>query len=84
MVPVVTELHDDALAGHFGIAKTLELISRSYWWPQPWKLVINFVKTCARAKAVHHRPYGLLQPLAIPNRPMGLHLDGFCHRPPRH
>ena len=60
-IHIVKECHDDALAGHFGVAKTLELISRSYWWPQPWKLVKNFVKTCdtcARAKAVHHRPYG--------------------------
>ena len=69
---IVKECHDDALAGHFGVAKTLELISRSYWWPQPWKLVKEFVKTCdtcARAKAVHHRPYGLLQPLPNPDRP---------------
>ena len=71
-IRIMKECHDDALAGHFGVAKTLELISRSYWWPQPWKLVKQFVKTCdtcARAKAVHHRPYGLLQPLPNPNRP---------------
>jgi hypothetical protein len=71
-IRIVKECHDDALAGHFGVAKTLELISRSYWWPQPWKLVKEFVRTCdtcARAKAVHHRPYGLLQPLPTPSRP---------------
>ena len=71
-IPIMKECHDGALAGHFGVAKTLELISRSYWWPQPWKLVKEFVKTCdtcARAKVVHHRPYGLLQPLPIPSRP---------------
>ena len=63
-IRIVKECHDDALAGHFGVAKTLELISRSYWWPQPSKLVKQFVKTCytcACAKAVHHLPYGLLQ-----------------------
>ena len=52
--------------------KTLELISRSFWWQQPWKLVKEFVRTCdtcARAKSTHHRPYGLLQPLPNPIRP---------------
>ena len=69
---VLQECHDDPLAGHFGVGKTLELISRGYWWPQPWKFVKEFIKTCdtcARSKAVHHRPYGLLQPLPIPRRP---------------
>ena len=69
---VLQKCHDDPLAGHFGVAKTLELISRGYWWPQPWKFVKEFIKTCdtcARSKVVHHRPYGLLQPLPIPNRP---------------
>ena len=69
---VLHECHDDPLVGHFGVAKTLELISRGYWWPQPWKLVKEFVKSCnvcARSKASHHRPYGLLRPLPIPKRP---------------
>ena len=56
-IRIMKECHDDALAGYFGVAKTLELICRSYWWPQPWKLVKEFMKacdTCARAKVVHH------------------------------
>ena len=54
---VLHECHDDPLVGHFGVAKTLELISQGYWWPQPWKLVKEFVKSCdscARSKASHH------------------------------
>ena len=69
---VLRECHDDPLAGHFGVAKTLELISRGYWWPQPWKFVKEYIKTCevcARSKSAHHRPYGLLQPLPTPCRP---------------
>ena len=69
---VLRECHDDPLAGHFGVAKTLELITRGYWWPQPWKLVKEYIKSCevcARSKAIHHRPYGLLQPLPCPRRP---------------
>ena len=69
---VVRECHDDPLAGHFGVTKTLELISRGYWWPQPWKFVKEYVKTCdvcTRSKTSHHRPFGLLQPLPCPTRP---------------
>ena len=54
------------------ILALIQLISRGYWWPQPWKLVEEFIKSCdacARSNASHHRPYGLLQPLPIPKRP---------------
>ena len=27
--------HDDTLVSHFGVTKTLELLSRGFWWPQP-------------------------------------------------
>ena len=69
---VLREWHDDPLAGHFGATKTFELISRGYWWPQPWNLVKEYIKTCevcARSKAVHHRPYDyscLFHPLIVP------------------
>ena len=69
---VLEKCHDDPLAGHFGVTKTLELISRGYWWPQPWKFVKEFIKacdTCARSKVAHHKPYSLLHQLPIPNRP---------------
>ena len=83
---VLQTCHDDPLAGHFGVAKTLELVSRGFWWPQPWKFVKEFIKTCdvcARAKVVHHRPYGLLQPLPIPNRPWAsISMDFITDLPP--
>ena len=69
---VLQRCHDDPLAGHFGVTKTLDLISRGYWCPQPWKFVKEFIKTCdtcARSKLIHHMTYGLLQPLPIPNQP---------------
>ena len=69
---VLQTCNDDPLVGHFGVAKLFELVSRGFWWPQTWKFVKEFIKTCyvcARAKVVHHRPYGLLQPLPIPNHP---------------
>ena len=60
------------MAGHFGIQKTLELVSRSFWWPQLRAFVQDYVRTCdtcCRTKIPWHRPYGFLQPLPIPERP---------------
>ena len=69
---VLQSRHDFPAAGHFGYNKTLELISRDFWWPQMWKDVKDFVLSCdicSRSKNPQHRPYGLLQPLPIPCRP---------------
>ena len=69
---VTQSCHDSPLSGHFGFGKTLELINRNYWWPQQWKMVKHFIRTCntcARTKSNRHKPYGLLEPLPVPNRP---------------
>jgi hypothetical protein len=47
-------------------------ISRDFWWPQMWKVVKDYVTTCdtcSRSKIPRHQPYGLLQPLPIPETP---------------
>jgi hypothetical protein len=57
---------------HFGFNKTMELISRDFWWPQIWKLVKEFIQscdTCARGNVPRHRPYGFLHPLPVPKGP---------------
>lgn len=69
---VLQSRHDFPSAGHFGYNKTMELISRDFWWPQMWKSVKNYVTTCdicSRSKIPRHRPYGLLHPLPIPEKP---------------
>ena len=61
--------HDYVLAGHLGQNKTLELIQRHYTWPNICDNVQKFCKsciTCMRSKPQHHRPYGSLQQLPIP------------------
>ena len=68
---ILLSRHDSNLAGHFGISKTLELVTRDYWWPQLRKFVQQYVKSCdicSRAKPVHHKPYGCLLPLPVPTR----------------
>jgi hypothetical protein len=38
--------HDDAHAGHFGHAKTLDLLRRKYWWPRVATDVKEYVESC--------------------------------------
>jgi len=43
---IVTLSHDSRLAGHSGRWKTLELVSRNYWWPQMSRYVGRYISTC--------------------------------------
>jgi hypothetical protein len=64
--------HDHILSGHFGQAKTLELVRREYTWPNIRTQVKEFCQscvTCMRSKPQRHRPYGNLKQLPIPDRP---------------
>lgn len=64
--------HDDPLAGHFGSAKTLELLQRKYYWPRMATDVREYCKTChvcQTEKPRRHRVYGSLESLPIPHRP---------------
>ncbi|QRV73577.1 Retrotransposable element Tf2 protein [Ceratobasidium sp. AG-Ba] len=62
--------HDNPIAGHQGQARTLELISRRYYWPAMKQQVNRFVKTCEicqRSKC--HKHYAPQKPLPIPQKP---------------
>jgi hypothetical protein len=65
--------HDDPWqGGHFGKTRTLETISRYYWWPGLATDVRKYCKSCdicQRVKAPRHKPYGLLVPLPRPEQP---------------
>jgi len=63
---------DPPAMGYPGLAKTLELLARRYYWPSMWKDVDRFVwnsHICHRTKSTHHAPYGVLRPLLVPERP---------------
>ena len=67
----MAEHHDEPTASYPGCDRTLELLSQNYHLPEVRKYVETYVATCdicARAKALHHKPFGLLQPLPIPDR----------------
>ena len=64
--------HDTITSGHLGQEKTLELITRDFYWPGMRKTVNSYVSTCdtcARNKTPRHKPYGQLHPLPIPPAP---------------
>ncbi|GBG73416.1 hypothetical protein CBR_g16132 [Chara braunii] len=68
-VRAVAEFHDQATAGHMGFHKTLARVSRLYVWPKRKDFVKDYVAecpTCQEVNSANHLPYGLLQPLPIP------------------
>lgn len=65
---VMESEHDTKVAGHMGTDKTLELISRNFWWPGMEKIVRSYVRSCLecqRNKSPRHAPAGFLQPLEL-------------------
>ena len=69
---IITLHHDPRLAGHPGRYKTLELITRTYWWPGISRDVQKYVDGCERCQATKtHRtkPVGLLHPHDVPTEP---------------
>lgn len=67
--------HDALVAWHPGPAKTLELLSQNYYWPQQQQYVNRYIDccdTCKRIKPVKHPPFGLLRPLQLLEWPWDL------------
>ncbi|GBG84241.1 hypothetical protein CBR_g38212 [Chara braunii] len=65
----LAEFHDQAAAGHMDFHKTLDRVSRLYVWPKRKDFVKDYVAECPTYQEVNsanHLPYGLLQPLPIP------------------
>jgi len=67
--------HDSRLGGHFGATKTIDLVSRHYWW-RTWRQdVKNYVAscdTCQRTKVSRTLTKGLLQPMPTGDRPFAI------------
>jgi len=64
-------IHDSPIGGHPGRTKTLDLVSRSYYWPNMYETVRKYVASChvcQRSKASREAYQGLLRPLPIPDR----------------
>jgi len=69
---VISLFHDIAESGHFGAAKTTELVSRDFYWPVMDSHVHRYVsrcEVCHRIKAPRHVKHGINMPLKTPSRP---------------
>jgi len=66
-------LHYDMLVGgHGGQWKTMELVTRNFWWPGVMKEVKKYVEscdTCQRNKNYTEALAGKLMPNAVPEKP---------------
>jgi hypothetical protein len=68
---IIYRAYSTGPVGHPGRIKTIDLISRTYWWPRMSRLIAEFVQACdlcVRIKASRSAPQGFLQPLPVPFR----------------
>ncbi|KAF8756853.1 hypothetical protein RHS01_03813 [Rhizoctonia solani] len=68
---LLKEFHDSPLAGHPGQQRTLELLSRNYWWPGMKSSAKEWVECCpiCQANRRAHAPVIALKPLEVPPFP---------------
>lgn len=69
---IISTHHDNCFSGHFGVEKTYELLSRSYYWPSMKESLINYISTCdtcQRHKASNEKKSGFLSSNRIPDQP---------------
>ena len=63
--------HDTPIAGHGGQWKTVELVTRNYWWPGITKEVKRYVEGCDQCQRMKNRaemPAGKLRPNEVLER----------------
>ena len=69
---LLSEAHDAPLSGHLGRDKTLERLSRNFYWPRMHQQVHDYVRTCDSCQAIKpssRAKMGLLQPHTVPSCP---------------
>ena len=67
---IMKEAHDPPYAGHFGVAKTIDLVGRSFWWPRMHQQIRRYVEICDVCQCNKSRcgnVAGKLQPLEVPD-----------------
>ncbi len=68
---ILTSCHDDKTAGHVGITKTIDLVTRTFVWKNMTKHIKEYVNTCIQCqlnKPTNQQPLGLLNPIQIPEQ----------------
>lgn len=68
---LLEEYHSSPLGGHSGIKATISRLSTVFYWPGMYADVKNFINSCSIChynKYITQPPYGLLQPLPVPQQ----------------
>ncbi|QRW20751.1 Retrotransposable element Tf2 protein [Rhizoctonia solani] len=76
---LLREFHNSPLAGHPGQQRTLELVSRNYWWPGMKSSAKEWVECCpiCQANQQDHALVIALKPLEVPPFPFHTILYDF-------
>ncbi|MBW0541741.1 hypothetical protein O181_081456 [Austropuccinia psidii MF-1] len=70
---ILLKRHDSPLARHPGQEKTLKLVKQDLHWSGMTEFIKDYVSSCqqfSRNKNIHHKKFGLLKTLSIPNSPL--------------
>ena len=83
---LIKEIYEEPASGHQGIDRTVNRISRNWYFPTMRSIVIKAIQKCdecAKAKASRHAPYGLLQSIEPPTMAWeGIAFDHITKLPP--
>ena len=66
---IMDEGHISRLSIHPGVTKMYQDLRKLFWWPGMKRQISKFVYaclTCQKSKIEHQKPFGLLQPMFIP------------------
>ena len=78
--------HDDPQGGHLRERRTYQSIRSCYYWHGMGRDIRNYVQQCQRCQNIsthRHKPYGLLEPLPVPARPLDwVSMDFITGLPP--
>jgi Integrase zinc binding domain/Integrase core domain len=83
---LLADYHASLLGGHSGVQRTFQRLAIHFMWKGMHKSVKDFVQACdvcQKCKTTNHYPYGLLQPIPIPQELWAdLSMDFVTHLPP--
>ncbi|MBW0511147.1 hypothetical protein O181_050862 [Austropuccinia psidii MF-1] len=83
---ILKKQHDSPLAGHPGQEKTLNIFKRDFHWSVMTQFIKDYVSSCQQCTKnnnIHHKKFGFLKPLPIPNGPwICLSIDFITQFPP--
>lgn len=69
---LISEAHESAIAGHLGVDKTNQTLTKGYYWHRMFEDVHCFIKTCVSCqtnKPDNQAPAGQAQPVKVTEIP---------------